>query len=174
MKYTNKEALLPYELAHSLLEYNPDTGLLSWKVTKGPRALKGGVAGSKHSSGYVQIGINKVQFLVHRVTWLLFYKEWPSTLLDHIDGDKTNNRIANLRPCNTSQNKQNIGLNKNNSSGYKGVHFDNTHGKYKAQIQTLEGNRKHLGLFSTPEEASEVYNRAAKELHGEFYKDTRK
>jgi hypothetical protein len=167
-----KEAILTYELANSLLDYNPDTGTILWKVNIGSARI-GDILRANSSNGYSRVGVNKHTYYTHRLAWLLYYKEWPTKLVDHIDGNKTNNSISNLRLALPSQNTYNATLSNKNTSGYKGVSKVSNSTKYMARIKDLDGKTKYLGLFLTPEEASEAYNKAAKELHGEFYKDTR-
>ena len=87
--------------------------------------------------------------------------------VDHINGDRLDNRVENLRGCNNEENNRNKGPNKKNKSGYKGVHFNKSTGKWIAQI-TVNYKCKHLGSFNTAEEATLAYNKAAREFHGEF------
>ena len=89
--------------------------------------------------------------------------------VDHINGCGIDNRKVNLRKANKSQNAQNVGLNENNTSGYKGVFFDKSIQKFKARIRN-KGVRFYLGNFSTASEASEAYVKACIKLHGEFAK----
>lgn len=88
-------------------------------------------------------------------------------IIDHIDGNSLNNRIENLRAATQSQNLCNRGKPKSNTSGYKGVYFDKTKNKWRAEIQK-HGEVHRLGYFNAAEEAGAAYNTAAKELHGEF------
>jgi len=87
--------------------------------------------------------------------------------VDHRDGDGLNNRRDNLRVATSSQNAQNQRRSSANLSGHKGVGFHKTSGKWRARIK-LNGKRKHLGYFDTPEDAHEVYCKVSAELHGEF------
>ena len=91
----------------------------------------------------------------------------PRVHVDHIDGNGLNNRRENLRTCNRSENMSNRRKHKNNTSGYKGVCWDNQHGRWRADIK-LNGKRKHLGLFTNPEEAYQAYCAAAIKMHGEY------
>ena len=91
--------------------------------------------------------------------------------VDHRDRDIFNNMRSNLRECTKPQNVANRGLQSNNTSGYKGVHFNKQHGKWQAKLtRTVDGiqHTKHLGFFSIPELAALAYNRAAKQIHGDF------
>lgn len=88
--------------------------------------------------------------------------------IDHIDGDKLNNQKSNLRYCTLSQNQANRVLNKNNTSGYKGVTLHET-GKWSARVN-INKKRRQLGLFETPKDAALAYNKAMKEHFGDFAK----
>lgn len=87
--------------------------------------------------------------------------------VDHINGNKLDNRRSNIRICNGAENRRNVGLRKNNISGYKGVYFAKPKGFFTAQI-TFENKKIHLGCFTCPIEAARAYNEAAKKYHGEF------
>jgi len=102
----------------------------------------------------------------HQIVYFLHHGIIPP-MIDHIDRDKTNNRIGNLRPCTDTQNKANIGLLKSNSSGYKGVSLNTRSGMYHAQIK-INGKQTYLGRYTTPEEAAIRYNEAARKQFGEF------
>lgn len=92
----------------------------------------------------------------------------PSGLdTDHIDGNALNNRRSNLRWATRSQNVQNQGRRSDNSSGFKGVHWDKKRKNYRAYIY-LQGNRRHLGYFRNAEDAAAAYAKASCEMHGEF------
>jgi hypothetical protein len=87
--------------------------------------------------------------------------------VDHINGDTLDNRKANLRICNKEENAQNKGMQSNNTSGYKGVFYENRRKKWRAKIDA-HGKRIHLGYFEAPEEAYASYCEASKKYHGEF------
>ena len=109
----------------------------------------------------------KAYLKAHRLAWFFVYGEWPQKQIDHINGNKSDNRISNLRLATASQNLSNKGITKSNTSGYKGVSFNRTKKKWMASIKV---NKKsiNLGYFLTPEEASEAYKAAAIKHHGEF------
>ena len=114
--------------------------------------------------GYPYIWVSPTEMhAVHR--WAVTAP--PGAEVDHIDCNKLNNLRSNLRLCTKSQNQHNRAKQKNNTSGYKGVHLQKRTGKYRAQIK-LHGKRKILGLFSTPELAYAAYCSAAVQLHGDF------
>lgn len=124
--------------------------------------LAGKPAGRVNSSGYHQIGVDGRVYLTHRLVWLYVHGEWPTALLDHIDGDTLNNRLVNLRECTNAENCQNRSAQRNNKSGFMGVHF--SHGRWRAQIM-LEQIKYFLGSFGTPEEAYAAYLRAKAVKH---------
>ncbi|WEM05511.1 HNH endonuclease [Ralstonia phage BOESR1] len=85
--------------------------------------------------------------------------------IDHVDGDRTNNRLSNLRLCTHAQNQLNRGVTRNNTTGFKGVRPSN--GRFRADIQ-VDGRREYLGHFDTAREAAEEYDLHARRLHGQF------
>ncbi|WBK39668.1 hypothetical protein [Xanthomonas phage L522] len=114
---------LTFEQVDQLLAYDPATGELRWKVARGRHgnACKAGsVAGSVNSRGYIQVGVHGRLYQAHRLAWLLHHGAWPSQQIDHIDRDRTNNRIDNLRECSNSENQQNVGKRSDNKSGVQG------------------------------------------------------
>ena len=127
----------------------------------------GQIAGCLHKgTGYIHVKIKAKAFKAHRLVFLYHYGYLPE-FVDHIDGDKTNNRIENLRLATRSQNGSNRPKQKDNTSGYKGVSWSKQYKKWVAQI--MKNNKLiYLGLFATPELASQAYNAAAEKLQGEF------
>ena len=163
---------------HDYFTYDADTGNLIWKRRDlrsfaNERMGKvwntrfaGKVAGGKHNGGYYHVAVSGFKTLVHRVIWEMFYGSlMDGEQVDHIDMDRTNCRIENLRKCSNAQNTRNSRKRSNNTSGYKGV--TGCGNRWKAQIGANYHNT-HLGVFRTPEEAHEAYCLAAAELHGEF------
>ena len=129
-------------------------------------------AGYTNIRGYVVININDGNiFLAHRLAWLYVYGQMPSKHLDHINGIRHDNRIANLRECSSTENSWNSGLKKANKSGFKGVSWHRGAGKWQAHIN-IGGKGAYLGIFETAELASAAYIFKAKETHGEFYRET--
>jgi hypothetical protein len=158
MKFKNN---LTAERVRELLDYDPLTGVFHWKVSPAQSIRVGDVAGSFLSTGYRRIVIDSIQYQAHRIAWLHYYGRWPQAELDHINRIKEDNRITNLREATRSQNAANFPLRRDNKLGIRGVCL--SRGKYVAQIRC-----KHLGCFVTAEEASATYQKAARELFGEF------
>jgi hypothetical protein len=144
------------------LGYQPETGVFTWLV--GPRA--GRVAGSRLASGYLLIKTCGQRLYAHRLAWMFVHGDCPP-ILDHVDGDRANNRIANLRPATQSQNMWNMRVRRASASGLKGVSWVPKRRRWRAMIGA-HGKRKTLGHFATKEEAYACYCKAAKEMHGDF------
>lgn len=157
-----------YEQAKSLLTQAED-GNFFWKQKrKGTRKDK--LAGTKHKTGYVTIYVNGNVVLAHRLSWYFATGLIPKKDIDHIDGDKSNNKFSNLREVEVYQNQQNMKKPITNTTGYKGVYRNTGRGKpYCAQVKCM-GVKYHLGRFDTAEEAKMAYDKKAKELHGDFYR----
>jgi hypothetical protein len=117
--------------------------------------------------GYRLIGINGKHYGAHRLIWLYHYGCLPEVEIDHIDNNKTNNNIDNLREATRNQQNYNRSLQKNNTSGHKGVSWDERSGKWRAYI-TINYKHKHLGYFYCKEEAHKAYCKAANKLYDEF------
>ena len=120
-------------------------GVLHHKYNKNYRTKKGDIAGSVNSAGYMFIVLKGVKFLAHRAVFLMINGKLPK-YIDHIDGNKLNNKIENLRACTFSQNVCNKPKPKNNTSGEKGVYWDKNRGKWKVQMELL-GKQHHFGRF---------------------------
>lgn len=160
--------MVPIEKLNEMLRYEPDTGLIYWKVSrKGGRARAGSIAGHVGCRGYIKITVGGEFLLAHRVAFALLRGAWPENEIDHINGIKSDNRIGNLREATKKQNQANKGVLKSSYTGLKGVSFRKARNKFVARISNGE-KRIFLGLFETAQEAHEAYCKAAKEMHGEF------
>jgi len=169
----NAELLPYYERAKELLNYDPKTGLFTWKQTRTFTAIKGSVAGSKDKCGYLRVCItlNRIEktLKLHRLAYLIIHGEMPN-IVDHINLIKDDNRAENLRTCNAYQNQMNKAKLSSNKTGYKGVVYVESRGKYRAKIG-YKGKNLHLGHFDCPKKAHEAYVKKSKELAGEFHHD---
>jgi hypothetical protein len=149
-----------------LLDYDPKTGVFRWRDGADNR-VAGRIAGYASNFGYRQIGIDGRKFGAHRLAWLLMRGEEPTVDLDHINGNRDDNRIANLRKATRSQNIANSRLSRRNSTGFKGVTYDKRWGHWRARI-IKDRAEIHLGIFSSPEAAHAAYCAAARGSFGEF------
>ena len=147
-------------------DYDPLTGVFTCRVQRGKLSV-GSVAGSLNVDGYVQIQIDRKNYYGHQLAWLYVYGSWPTYDIDHEDTEKDHNWISNLRPCTQSQNNGNERLSKNNTSGFKGVVFDNARKKWKAQIKVNRG-MKYLGRYDDKQDAIDAYWAAATKYFGPF------
>lgn len=156
---------LTAEMARELLDYDQETGHFTWKVRTSFRVTKGARAGSKTHYGYVQIGIDGTKYKAHRIAWLITNGSWPSEHIDHLNGIRDDNRIANLREASRSINMQNLlRPMEGNTSGFLGVCWDNEKQSFLAQIKT-KGKNKFLGRFNDPAEAHQAYLTAKRQIH---------
>lgn len=149
-----------YGYVSSFLSYDKETGIITNN--------SGAKVGYKGRDGYSMITLlDGSQRKYHRIAWLLATGENPKRMIDHIDGDRTNNAWSNLREVTPSQNSINSKFRKSNTSGFKGVSWDKKYQKWEAYIW-VEYRKHHLGYFSCPEEASKAYVLASQEKHKEY------
>jgi HNH endonuclease len=160
--------MLTQERLRELLAYDPETGLFTWRSRrKGVQV--GEIAGSVERNGYTGIKIDQKHCLAHRLAWLYVYGGMPAGDIDHINRNRADNRIENLRAANRSQNCANARLWKNNTSGLRGVR--KFHKKWRATVG-YGGRLYHLGTFATAEEASRAYCTVAKACWKDFYSES--
>jgi hypothetical protein len=157
------------ERVRAQLDYDPETGVFRRKVRSSARnANVGSVAGSTASiNGYVYISLDSRMRLAHRLAWLHFYGEEPPYCLDHINGDRSDNRIANLRSATWTQNARNSAKPRTNTSGFKGVCWCKKSHRWLAHIR-INKRSKYLGSFETPEAAHAAYAKASEKYFGSF------
>lgn len=144
-----------------LLDYNPETGIFTWKVYRQGVKGIGSVAGYLNKAGYIKIMINGKFYQAHRLAWFYIHGEWPKNYIDHINGQKDDNRIENLRDVSRNQNQQNRNCHRNGH--LIGTTFNKHAKKWQSQI-VINGKQKHIGLFETEQEAHEAYLNKLKEL----------
>lgn len=146
------------------MKYDPITGEFMWSIRK-PKVSPGKIAGKLKPSGYIEIRVNRVSYQAHRLAWLFVHGDWPSGIIDHINGLRHDNRIENLRIATRAENARNSKARKVSSTGIKGISPAGK--KFRAQMK-IGDVKLHLGYFATKEEAGVAYQDEAQKLHGEF------
>jgi hypothetical protein len=159
-----KKTLPALSILRELLDYNPATGALIWRARIDNKVRAGLPAGCLTDRGYVRLSILGVSYLAHRVAWKMHHEQDPLGEIDHVNGNRSDNRAANLRIATTSQNHGNR-VRKNSAIGLKGVTRDKK--KYRAQLMVGKKNI-YLGNFATPQDAHNAYLVKAREVFGEF------
>jgi hypothetical protein len=150
-----------------LLHYDPETGVFRWRHKTGRRAAWSVAGGIMSSTGYRRIRIDGKDYLASRLAWAYMTGEFPDHLIDHINRDQIDDRWANLRPANKSQNAANCKVYSNSTSGFKGVHWLKKERRWLAHL-AVRGKRLRVGLFDSAEAAHEAYLAAAAQHHGQY------
>lgn len=149
-----------------LLSYDPETGEFAWRAnTTNSRVAAGSIAGTVNRGGYRQISIKNSLYYAHRLAWLWVNGRWPTMVIDHVNGNRSDNRIANLREANARQNVAN--KRSTNRLGVRGVFLHEPAGRYTAAI-SRDNRTIYLGGFDSSEKAGAAYQAAAKKEFGEF------
>lgn len=157
--------MISLDRAKEVLEYDCHSGLLKWLKSPCSWISAGDTAGSLHKqTGYIYVVVDQRKYKAHRLAWLLHHGVWPDDAIDHIDGNRQNNRIDNLRAATYAQNQQNRTLDIRNKSGYTGVSWDKGHQKWIAKI-CFQRKQRTLGVFANVEDAAKAYANAKAELH---------
>lgn len=146
------------------LDFSPETGIFTWILSKKGTKI-GDIAGS-NSRGYIRIRLNKKSYFSHRLAWLWVNGEFPKKQIDHIDKNKSNNRIINLREVSRSENACNVNPPANNTSGFKNVHLHKC-GKYVVRIKR-DSKTYNLGYYKTAEEANIIAIEGRRNIHKEY------
>lgn len=142
-----------------LLHYNPDTGIFTRKKSNNK-------SGTLTYSGYIRILIKNKPYYAHRLAWLYIYGYFPK-MIDHIDNDRANNSLHNLREVTDTENSCNLRIRKDNKSGIKGVSWFKRDKNWRARIQ-LNKKNIHLGYFDDINDAKNAIIEARIKIHGEF------
>lgn len=156
--------LLTADRLRDVLNYDPESGVFTWRISR-KKCTAGAAAGSKRPDGYVLIRVDYIRYYGHRLAWLYMMGEWPKSIIDHIDGNPTNNSLVNLRTATPRQSSQNRRVQSNNRTGLKGVRRSSCgfYSMIKAGHEV-----KYLGSFKTASAAYGAYRAAADEYFGEF------
>lgn len=156
---------LTAERLRELLHYDVDAGIFTRLIRSTNSVQIGDVAGSINSNGYHKIRVDGVEEFSHHLAWLYVYNVWPKDQIDHIDGNRANNRIVNLREATPAQNMQNQHKARRDSdSGLLGAYFDKKGNCWCSQIKS-NGKSYGLGSFDTKEDAHLAYLAAKSKLH---------
>lgn len=159
---------LTAEYVRSILDYDPETGVLTWKERSDVRKRNwntryaGKIAGTTIGNGRGQIRIHKRGYYSYRLAYLIQTGEWPPDVIDHRDSN-ADDRWKNLRPATQLQNMQNTKMRSHNTSGAMGVCWDKRRGKWLARV-----GKFHVGRFDRIEDAVAARIEAAKAIKGEF------
>jgi len=163
-----KQMSISHDDLLSLLHYDPDTGEFTWKVRKANCIAVGDRAGGvRPKDGYRMIQISGRFYLEHRLAWFYVHGQWPGDCVDHINFNKADNRIANLRKAEKWQNCCHRDLNAHAPSGCSGVNFRSDMDKWRVRVGA-NGKRTTIGHYDTYEEAVAARMRAKQTLCGEF------
>jgi hypothetical protein len=161
--------IMAAEYARKCFSYDAETGAVTWRRRDDRSATwntryAGRQVGTLNSGGYYHTSVDGIDYSVHRLAWLVEHGEWPEHQLDHINGDRSDNRLSNLRKVTPAENNRNIRRARNNTSGFTGVVYRKAERKWCAQIK-LGGKNKHLGLFADIQGAISARKEAEKH-HG--------
>jgi len=162
-----RESDLTLDRLKELLHYNPGTGEFTWKVNMRGPAKMGCVAGSDRPDGYRLVGVDGVNYRAHRLAWFYIHGKWPSHQIDHKNGIRNDNSIANLRDVPHIQNGRNQKKRCTNTSGVVGVSWCKRDRKWKAQIK-VNHTMLYLGRYESFNDA--VSARYAADLKHGFNK----
>lgn len=147
------------------LSYNPETGEFRWLIGGKGRPGVGEIAGCKSNAlGYWLIGLNYRRHWAHRLAWLMTHGRWPEHQIDHINGDRADNRISNLRAVTHAENQQNRHRSRPNKHGLRGVDFDPKTGKFRSRV-VFQKVKHNLGYFDTAQAAHVAYVEAVRRIN---------
>jgi hypothetical protein len=166
---------LTRERLAELLAYDPETGEFSRVGAARPQSahyvnkpvgyIKPGSLNG--GGGYRMMSLDGKTYRAHRLAWLYMTGEWPDEDIDHINGERADNRWSNLRAASRWQNIHNMGMRDRNTSGLKGASYDHRRKNWRSQI-TVNGKHHFLGRFDTAQQAADAYAAAADRMVGEF------
>lgn len=156
----SKYDIVSPSMLRQLLDYDPGTGLFLWRPRAGQKSWNTRYAGTRafayrDKHGYQTGMLLGLRFFAHRIAWAHVHLAWPSDEIDHINHDRSDNRIANLRPVDRTENRRNISRNQNNKSGVCGVHWAPHVQKWVAQI-SVGGAKMYLGCYADLQDATQA------------------
>lgn len=152
----SKNQILTIDRLRELVNYNPETGTLTRRVSISNRSKVGEVMGSKCKEKYLLVTVDGRRYLAHRIAWFHYYGDWPVGLVDHKNEIRDDNRITNLRDTDKPGNGHNVTGKRLGVSGYRGVSLNRKLGKWRARLKT-NGKEIYLGNFDDPKDAHIAY-----------------
>lgn len=163
-----REQVLSIERLREVLDFSPETGIFRWKVSLNGRSPVGS-SPQTVANGYYVLSIDRCRFYQHRLAWFYVNSAWPAELIDHIDGDKRNNRISNLRLASPSQNYGN-GRSYGNGKFARGVSFDKRNTAASCWIAKAKDHNSwvRIGSFPTEELAAAAYEKYCLDKWGNY------
>lgn len=166
-KYLEECFYVNFETGELIWKHRPDTHFRNEQIARGVNAKYAGkVAGMTNSkTRYRYVWMDSVAYKVHRIIWKMKLGADPVHEIDHINGDRTDNRIENLRDCTKSQNQMNVRVRANSASGLKNIKFRKD--RWYVRI-TVDGTRKHVGCFLTKQQAIAAYTKCEQEYYGDY------
>jgi hypothetical protein len=162
--------MITQEELKEFLNYDPNTGIFKWKKIGHTSNKKIGDIAGGLCLGYVVIKLKDKQYKAHRLAWLYIYGKWPKDQIDHINGNKSDNKINNLREVNQSQNNFNRKLQKNNTTGVKGVTFNKAVKKWQVSFK-INKNPMYFGVFENFEFACLIADEVREKYHKQFLRN---
>ena len=144
LPYKGKVREVTQGVLHQKFKYDSSAGLLIRRCNSGT-AKAGDVAGTLHSTGYIEVRVFGKLFKAHRLIWMMWFGEWPNGEIDHINGVRNDNRLTNLRDVSTAENMRNKRLYSNGKTGVHGVGFYNGH--WTAVIKEMPNTQRCIGTF---------------------------
>lgn len=153
----------------NVFRYDQESGKFFWLITPtNNKASAGDEAGSiKSKSGYCNLRYKGKDYLAHRAAWFFVHGRLPTNQIDHINRNRSDNRIENLRECTPSQNQKNQSINKKNTSGCSGVTWQASRNKYLVTV-CVSGKRMNMGRYSDLHDAVRARKAAEQKFYGEF------
>lgn len=155
--------VLDRQILMSLVHYDPETGLLTWKTAR-KKCRVGDAVGNLDSKGYLRCMLLGVEYRVHRLIWFYMTGEWPPVEIDHKNRVRTDNRWNNLRLATAGEQRQNQGIRSDSETGFRGVGYLPAKNKWLARI-AINNTRKSLGWHDTIIDAVAARLRAERALY---------
>mgnify|MGYP003394149988 CR=1 FL=1 len=147
-----------------LLHYAPKTGTFTWLISPRGRTRPGDVAGGPDGHGYYRVQMEGIRYRAARLAWFYVYGCWPTVEVDHINGDRSDNRIKNLREATRAQQNQNLGIGLRNKTGILGVSWNKERKKWRAEIK-IDNKSICLGRYRNIDDARAAYLKAKAKYH---------